>query len=70
MFDGTRRIWGSTNPFWTAPLALMSTMSPTLLCVSAGSFCPSDIQETYLYCLKYVDSLIIPFFLKSREKAY
>lgn len=25
---------------------------------------------TYLYCLKYVDSLIIPFFLKSREKAY
>lgn len=27
-------------------------------------------RETYLYCLKYVDNLIMPFFLKSREKAY
>ena len=28
------------------------------------------MAKTYLYCLRYVDSLIIPFFLKSREKAY
>lgn len=40
-----------TIPFWTAPLATTSTMSPTL------------------YCLRYVPSAIIPFFLKSREKA-
>lgn len=26
--------------------------------------------NTYLYCRKYVDSFIMPFFLKSREKAY
>jgi len=38
-------------PFWTAPLATTSTISPTR------------------YCLRYVESGIIPFFLKSREKA-
>lgn len=40
-----------TMPFWTAPLATTSTISPTL------------------YCLRYVPRAIIPFFLKSREKA-
>lgn len=40
-----------TMPFWTAPLATTSTMSPTL------------------YCLRYVPRAIMPFFLKSREKA-
>lgn len=40
-----------TMPFWTAPFATTSTISPTL------------------YCLRYVPKGIIPFFLKSREKA-
>ena len=26
--------------------------------------------ETYLYCRRYVESLIMPFFLNCREKAY